>query len=127
MRQIWEVTPEVERGLECVLRICGPLNWKVEDIKARVSERTAGLFVCDGGFFVLEVDHEGISNRRYLNVFIAWFKPNYAKQREQELTDWLHQMKAACGCEWVQFSSPRGGWRIATRFKPYMTIYRSCE
>jgi hypothetical protein len=110
-----------------VLRICGPLNWKVEDIKTRVSERKAGLFVCDGGFVVLEIDFEGVSDRKYLNVWIAYFKPNYAKEHEDELMAWLRQMKEACGCEWIQFSSPRKGWFKAKGFKPYMQIYRSYE
>ena len=108
-------------------RIGCKLNWTVEDIKARVSERKAGLFVCDGGFFVLEIDHEGISNKRFLNVWIAWFKPNYARDHEDELFAWLQQMKSAIGCEWIQFSSPRPGWIKAKAFKPYMTIYRSSE
>ena len=110
-----------------MLRRCGPLNWTVEDIKARVSDGKAGLFVCDGGFIVLEVDFEGISNRKFMNAWVAYCKPLYAKEHEDELTGWLRQMRAACGCEWVQFSSPRPGWWKAKGFKPYMTIYRSSE
>ncbi len=109
------------------MRRCGPLNWTIDDIKARVSERKAGLFVCAGGFFVLETDIEGISNKPFLNVWIAYFKPGYAKKHEGELFTWLQAMKSSVGCEWIQFSSPRQGWFKAKHFKPYMTIYRSIE
>lgn len=103
------------------------MNWTVEDIKARVSEKKAGLFVCDYGFVVLEIDYEGVSNRKFLNAWIGYFKPMYAKEHEDAIADWLHQMKDACGCEWVQFTSPRRGFIKSKRFKPYMTIFRSYE
>lgn len=72
---------------------------------------------------MLEVDHE--SGHKYLNVWLAWFQPNYAKEHRQELLAFLDAKKAELGCAWIQFASPREGWLgIEPDFHKAMTIWR---
>ena len=105
-----------------VLRRC-PATWTPEIIRHYIETGQAGLFVCEGGFLILEQCADvGIP---FLNVWIAWFKPNFAKAHRKELIAWLDQMRDQLKCEWWQFSSPREGWvGIEPDCKKAMTIWR---
>lgn len=104
--------PFVQWGLRQIKRRCGEGNWKDEDVYRLVNEGKAGLFVCDDGFVVLEGLAEPLSNRRYLNVWLAWFKPQLAKRKRKELIAWLDEKAREIGAEWWEFRSPRRGWAL---------------
>jgi hypothetical protein len=109
--------------LKKVLRRCPNATWTPEFVRQALETGQAGLFVCEGGFLILEVDYE--AGHRFLNVWIAWFKPNYAKEHRQELIAWLDEARKELACEWWQFSSPREGWiGIEPDCERAMTIWR---
>lgn len=115
----------VRKGLRQIQRRCGETNWQVGDIFARLDDGRCHLFACDAGFMVLELDHEAVSNRKFLNVWLAWFRPNYAKQHRAELIAWLDRMRDESSSEWWQFSSPREGWiGIEPDCEKHLTIWR---
>lgn len=70
----------------------------------------AHLFWCDEGFFICEVCVEANGGERYLNVWLMWFKPGAGKKRKKALIAQLDALKAALGCLWIAFTSPRLEW-----------------
>jgi hypothetical protein len=74
---------------------------------------------------ILEKCSEAVSERPYLNVWLAWFKPNRARAVRAQFIAWLDQIGRAIGCEFIEFSSPRDGWvGIEPDFRLHMKIWR---
>lgn len=117
----------MERGLEQIIRKCGPPNWTVEAVKAHVVSGHAGLFICEAGFVVLEQRAEDVSGRPYLNVWLCCVRPRWAQRNAEAFGEWLDKVASAIGCQWWEFSSPREGWKGIERYLPvkaHMTIWR---
>ena len=104
--------PFVAYGLAQILKKCGPMNWTPPDVSAHIAEGRSGIFVCDDGFVILEVLTEPLSERRYLNVWLAWFKPKAGVRKRKELVAWLDEMREKTDSHWWEFRSPRQGWKI---------------
>jgi hypothetical protein len=104
---------EVERGLKAVQKKIGSTNWTVEQVKNCILSGKAGLFVHDDGFVILEPDHEPLSFKPFMNVWIAWFKPQKAAAIRRYLVAWLdEQAVRMVGTKDWRFSSPRAGWSV---------------
>lgn len=125
--ELGAVWPTVLRGLEVVARKTTRANlaplWTPEYVRLRILEGNAGLFVCDGGFLVLEVEG-GYWKTPYLNVWLAWFRPLWAKEHRQELVAWLDEKTREMNLHWWQFTSPRAGWMGANECKLISQTWR---
>lgn len=108
-----------------IQRRCGYVNWTPQAVKERLELGAAALFVHTDGFVILEKCSEAVSERPYLNVWLAWFKPNRARAVRAQFIAWLDQIGRAIGCEFIEFSSPRDGWvGIEPDFRLHMKIWR---
>jgi hypothetical protein len=114
----------VENGLNHVRILCDE-PWSAEDILARLVDERAALYLRDDGFLILEQCEEPISLKRYLNVWVMWFRPGQGRKVRDISVQWLDAMKLAHGCAWWQFSSPRDGWAgMEPLCERYRTIWR---
>lgn len=111
--------------MEIVIRKCGKPNWTSEAVKDRIAKGQAGLFISPDGFLILERCTEAVSEKPYLNVWLAWFKPTRAKAVRSEFVAWLDAKAKSIGCSFIEFSSPREGWAvIEPAFRKHMIHWR---
>jgi hypothetical protein len=105
---VWD---RVERGLQIVQKRVGRTNWTIEQVKNCILGGKAGLFLHCEGFLILEPDHEPLSFKPFLNVWLAYFRPGKAKALRAELVAWLDEqaLRMTGTTDW-RFSSPREGW-----------------
>lgn len=116
----------VERGLNVVRAVSAHKPWGADDVLRRLVDERAHLYVREDAFVVLEKCVEPISERPYLNVWVMWSEPQKANQIRPAIVRWLYAQKAAQGCDWWQFSSPRPGWYgIEAGCEPVYTVWRS--
>lgn len=120
------VWPVVEVGLRQIQGRCGETNWTVEQVKQALESGFAGLFMCPDGFVVLHADAERMSQKPFLNVWLACFKPNKAKERRAEFVAWLdHEAFRLNGNYDWRFESPREGWEgIEPDCEKHLIIWR---
>jgi hypothetical protein len=112
----------VDCGLRQIQRKCGQLNWTAGQVKNLVLAGKAGLFLHPDGFVILEPDHEPLSFKPFLNVWLAWFRPGKAKTIRAQLVAWLDaQAMQMVGTKDWRFSSPRLGW--ANEIEPFCEIH----
>lgn len=100
--------PTVLRGIESISKRCGFIDPEV--ILEKLRSNDAGLFVCDDGFVLLEIDADKMTREQFLNVWLAHFKPGVAKKRRRAFIAWLDEKTVETNCKWWQFTSPRKGW-----------------
>lgn len=95
----------VERGLNEIIRRTRE-KWSPAHVSQALYEGRAQLYVSDDGFFVLHPMREEWTLAPITHVWAMWFERGIAKQREQELRNWLD---AETGGR-IRMSSPRMGW-----------------
>lgn len=117
---------EVERGLLQIQRRVGKTTWTPEYVRERLADGFAALFVCEHGFLVLHIDREEVpSLKKFLNVWLAYFKPGRLRAMRACVVPWLREEALrTVGSEDVRFSSPRMGWIGATEFEIHMITWR---
>lgn len=111
LAELPSVWPDIERGLQACLTKYGPQDWEPKDVHDRIVDGSAALYVRAEGFIVLEQCTHQISRKRYLNAWVAWFRPGEAKKRMHTLISWLDAITAANNCEWWELISPHDGWK----------------
>lgn len=111
----------VSHGLAVIQRRCGGANWTADQVKHLILSGKAGLFLHKDGFLILEPDHEPLSFKPFMNVWLSWFRPGTAKAMRCELVSWLDaQAVRMVGTKDWRFSSPRA-WRA--EIEPYCEVH----
>lgn len=96
---------QVVKGIEVVRRLTQE-PWNADDVHRQLIAGQAHLFLHPHGFLITQASREDFSCRPYVNVWIAWFEPNKAKEHRAELIAFLDEIS---GRNW-KFNSPREGW-----------------
>ena len=117
----------IEAGLKVILEKCED-TWTPRDIYRRLKEERAYLFLGDGGFFIVEKNHDAHSFEPFLNVWCMYFEPGKGLEAEDALYESLEKIARDVRAEWVQFTSPRDEWewmlRRKKKFKKHMITWR---
>lgn len=101
--------PSILPGIE-IVRKRTQEPWLAEDVHRALVGGNASLFRGEDGFLIVQRIPEAFSCRPFLNVWIAWFKPNKGKEMQQEIVAFLDKLVVATKSHTWKFNSPRRGW-----------------
>ena len=100
-------------------------DWNETDIHRALVSGRARLFMHPDGFVILERCAESFTQKPYLNVWIAWFKPMKAQAIRPQFIAWLDAITAELRCYTHKFDSPRGWNRLVhDDYEVERVIYR---